>query len=159
MSFDLDRLLYKVLYFYAIFYASLSVDKVKLSVRGEPNIKTKHIFPLFCLPSFMMYRKCTTNVSTISDENNPLSGTIPDSPTALKFFIKLCEQRRKFPVLYKIEFTVSFCLPHCHIHFPTKLNEMWFPILMSFNVIFPPSFFIALCISSHSSMDGKHTHH
>lgn len=42
-----------------------------------------------------------------SDENNPLSQTIPDSPTELKFFIKLCEQRRKFPVLYKIEFTVS----------------------------------------------------
>ena len=42
-----------------------------------------------------------------ADENNPLSQTIPDSPTELKFFIKLCEQRRKFPVLYKIEFTVS----------------------------------------------------
>lgn len=56
------------------------------------------------------------------DENNPLSQTIPDSPTELKFFIKLCEQRRKFPVLYKIEFTVStfnewnkaFCLQKSH---------------------------------------------
>jgi hypothetical protein len=44
----------------------------------------------------------------LADESNPLSATIPDSPTELKFFIKLCEQRRKFPVLYKIEFTVSF---------------------------------------------------
>lgn len=54
------------------------------------------------------------NVCTISDENNPLSQTIPDAPTELKFFIKLCEQRRKFPVLYKIEFTVSLsfgCTP------------------------------------------------
>ena len=41
------------------------------------------------------------------DENNSLSQTIPDTPTDLKFFVKLCEQRRKFPVLYKIEFTVS----------------------------------------------------
>lgn len=48
------------------------------------------------------------NACTISDENNPLSQTIPDAPTELTFFIKLCEQRRKFPVLYKIEFTVSF---------------------------------------------------
>lgn len=43
----------------------------------------------------------------ILDENNPLSQTIPDTPMELKFFVKLCEQRRKFPVLYKIEFTVS----------------------------------------------------
>lgn len=61
---------------------------------------------------------------TISDENNPLSQTIPDAPTELKFFIKLCEQRRKFPVLYKIEFTVSFYHPLCrHIHFAKA--EKW----------------------------------
>lgn len=42
-----------------------------------------------------------------SDENNSLSQTIPDKPIELHHFVKLCEQRRKFPVLYKLEFQVS----------------------------------------------------
>lgn len=43
----------------------------------------------------------------IADENNSLSQTIPDKPIELHHFVKLCEQRRKFPVLYKLEFQVS----------------------------------------------------
>lgn len=39
-----------------------------------------------------------------TDENNSLSTAIPDKPISLKLFLKLCEQRRKFPVLYKLEF-------------------------------------------------------
>lgn len=42
-----------------------------------------------------------------TDENNSLSQTIPDKPIELRHFVKLCEQRRKFPVLYKLEFQVS----------------------------------------------------
>lgn len=38
------------------------------------------------------------------DENNSLSTAIPDKPISLKLFLKLCDQRRKFPVLYKLEF-------------------------------------------------------
>lgn len=54
-----------------------------------------------------MYKFHLLSTNFIVDENNPLSQTIPDTPTELKNFVKLCEQRRKFPVLYKIEFTVS----------------------------------------------------
>lgn len=41
------------------------------------------------------------------DETNSLSQTIPDKPIELRHFIKLCEQRRKYPVLYKLEFQVT----------------------------------------------------
>ncbi|KAI5636097.1 protein-tyrosine phosphatase domain-containing protein [Phthorimaea operculella] len=40
----------------------------------------------------------------LADENGSISETIPDRPVELKNFPKLCEQRRKFPVLYKLEF-------------------------------------------------------
>ncbi|CAO1387004.1 unnamed protein product [Diamesa hyperborea] len=56
------------------------------------------------------------------DENNPLSQTIPDTPTELKFFVKLCEQRRKFPVLYKIEFTTAVETNSCR--HATKKNNL-----------------------------------
>ncbi|XP_070498935.1 receptor-type tyrosine-protein phosphatase U [Chironomus tepperi] len=59
---------------------------------------------------------------SVKDENNPLSQTIPDSPTELKFFIKLCEQRRKFPVLYKIEFTTAVETNSCR--HATKKNNL-----------------------------------
>lgn len=57
-------------------------------------------------PAIEMNKRFTF-ITLFADENNPLSQTIPDAPTELKFFIKLCQQRKKFPVLYKIEFTVS----------------------------------------------------
>ncbi|KAL1377780.1 hypothetical protein pipiens_016023 [Culex pipiens pipiens] len=41
------------------------------------------------------------------DEKNPLSQTMPDKPTELRHFGKLCEQRRKFPILYKLEFQTA----------------------------------------------------
>ncbi|XP_066906293.1 receptor-type tyrosine-protein phosphatase kappa [Halyomorpha halys] len=40
-------------------------------------------------------------------ENNGLLSTIPDHPIELKNFVKHCEQRRKFPVLYKLEFQTA----------------------------------------------------
>lgn len=42
-----------------------------------------------------------------ADEKNPLSQTMPDKPTELRHFAKLCEQRRKFPILYKLEFQTA----------------------------------------------------
>lgn len=36
-----------------------------------------------------------------------MSNTIPDKPIDLKIFVKLCEQRRKFPILYKLEFQTA----------------------------------------------------
>ncbi|XP_031622627.1 receptor-type tyrosine-protein phosphatase kappa isoform X1 [Contarinia nasturtii] len=41
------------------------------------------------------------------DENNSFSQTIPDKPIELHHFVKLCEQRRKFRVLYKLEFQTA----------------------------------------------------
>lgn len=41
------------------------------------------------------------------DEKNSLSQTIPSVPVHLDIFRKLCEQRRKFPVLYKLEFSTA----------------------------------------------------
>lgn len=49
---------------------------------------------------------CNNSV-LISDENGSLVATITDSPIELKNYIKVCEERRKFPVLYKLEFQVS----------------------------------------------------
>lgn len=41
-------------------------------------------------------------------ENNGVMSTIPNKPVPLKSFVKHCDQRRKFPVLYKVEFQVNF---------------------------------------------------
>ena len=41
-----------------------------------------------------------------SASRNGVISTIPITPTPLKNFPKLCEQRRKFSVLYKVEFQV-----------------------------------------------------
>lgn len=45
------------------------------------------------------------------DENGSMSTTIPDKPVELKNFIKFCDQRRKYPVLFKLEFQVSLQIP------------------------------------------------
>lgn len=41
------------------------------------------------------------------DENNSLSKTIPMGPIDIRHFLKLCDLRRKFPVLYKLEFQTA----------------------------------------------------
>ncbi|XP_053959223.1 receptor-type tyrosine-protein phosphatase kappa [Anastrepha ludens] len=41
------------------------------------------------------------------DENNSLSKTIPHFPIIKSYFLKLCDLRRKFPVLYKLEFQIA----------------------------------------------------
>ncbi|KYQ46713.1 hypothetical protein ALC60_14234, partial [Trachymyrmex zeteki] len=38
--------------------------------------------------------------------SSKLSTTLPTAPTELSQFPKLCELRRKFPVLYRVEFQV-----------------------------------------------------
>lgn len=58
------------------------------------------------------------------DQNNSLSQTIPDKPIELCHFIKLCEQRRKFPVLYKLEFQTAVKVDaNSHRHASRKNNE------------------------------------
>lgn len=48
-------------------------------------------------------------VITASEQNGVMS-TISDKSVPVKNFTKHCEQRRKFPILYKIEFQVSSLL-------------------------------------------------
>lgn len=43
----------------------------------------------------------------VRDETNSLSRAMPSTPVSLRKFLKLCEQRRKFPVLYKLEFMTA----------------------------------------------------
>ncbi|XP_055836626.1 receptor-type tyrosine-protein phosphatase mu isoform X2 [Episyrphus balteatus] len=43
----------------------------------------------------------------VRDEHNSLSRAMPSTPVSLRKFLKLCEQRRKFPVLYKLEFMTA----------------------------------------------------
>ncbi|CAG4986937.1 unnamed protein product [Colias eurytheme] len=58
-----------------------------------------------------------------TDENGSVSETIPDKPVELKSFPKLCEQRRKFPVLYKLEFqTATKVETHACRHATKKTN-------------------------------------
>ncbi|KRT86581.1 hypothetical protein AMK59_1080 [Oryctes borbonicus] len=42
-----------------------------------------------------------------TNENHVLITTIEDKPIELKDFAKFCEQRRKFPILYKLEFQMA----------------------------------------------------
>ncbi|CAH2042192.1 unnamed protein product, partial [Iphiclides podalirius] len=59
-----------------------------------------------------------------TDENGSISETIPDRPVELKNFPKLCEQRRKFPVLYKLEFQTAVKVEtHSCRHATKKTNQ------------------------------------
>nr|XP_032519414.1 receptor-type tyrosine-protein phosphatase kappa isoform X1 [Danaus plexippus plexippus] len=59
-----------------------------------------------------------------TDENGSISETIPDRPVELKNFPKLCEQRRKFPVLYKLEFQTAIKVEtHACRHAQKKTNS------------------------------------
>ncbi|KAK6643586.1 hypothetical protein RUM43_005096 [Polyplax serrata] len=49
-------------------------------------------------------------LSWYESTRNGVISTIPITPTPLKNFPKLCEQRRKFSVLYKVEFQYSNCV-------------------------------------------------
>lgn len=47
------------------------------------------------------------NSGLLSDEKSTNLTTINEKPIQLKDYVKLCEQRRKFPVLYKLEFQIA----------------------------------------------------
>ncbi|XP_055690657.1 receptor-type tyrosine-protein phosphatase kappa [Lutzomyia longipalpis] len=58
------------------------------------------------------------------DANNSLSQTIPDRQVPLKFFLKLCEQRKKFPVLFKLEFQTAIKVENNSIRHATRKNNV-----------------------------------
>lgn len=43
----------------------------------------------------------------LPDENGSAIPTINENPVPLKNYVKCCDQRRKFPVLYKLEFQIA----------------------------------------------------
>lgn len=47
--------------------------------------------------------------STI-DEGKISQQIVLDRPTDVKTFLKNCQHRRKYPILYKVEFNVSFII-------------------------------------------------
>lgn len=75
--------------------------------RGEGVQKQFHFQTTNCVNFFYPYSLSCYHPHLFTDENNSLSTAIPDKPISLKLFIKLCEQRRKFPVLYKLEFQTA----------------------------------------------------
>lgn len=81
-----------------------------LTFKSRLNIRTYCIQKILILNynvKFISITKVFLSWFYFSDENNSLSQTIPDKPIELRHFVKLCDQRRKFPVLYKLEFQVS----------------------------------------------------
>lgn len=45
---------------------------------------------------------------TAVEELGGIETTLPSAPTPLSQYPKLCELRRKFPVLYRVEFQVNY---------------------------------------------------
>ncbi|ERL95711.1 hypothetical protein D910_00146 [Dendroctonus ponderosae] len=62
--------------------------------------------------------------SRFNDENNgTVVDSISDRPIDISLFMKLCEQRKKFPVLYKLEFEIAEKTePHSCRHGTKKSN-------------------------------------
>lgn len=60
----------------------------------------------------------------VGDENGSIAATIPDKPVPLKNYIKLCDQRRKFPVLFKLEFQVKILIIIQTIYRPLNNSQM-----------------------------------
>ncbi|GJQ76225.1 hypothetical protein Trydic_g1966 [Trypoxylus dichotomus] len=88
--------------------------KQKLRSRSTPRSndkleKKKHIGganSLVSVPNTIKLSMLNSGLLSTS-ENHTLITTIEDKPIELKDFIKFCEQRRKFPVLYKLEFQMA----------------------------------------------------
>lgn len=70
------------------------------NIPRKKNAISQCDFRMFFFSFFLLF-------SSLPDEKNPLSQTMPDKPTELRHFGKLCEQRRKFPILYKLEFQTA----------------------------------------------------
>lgn len=53
---------------------------------------------------------CLYFVAASEELGDSVSTTLPSTPTELSQFPKLCDLRRKFPVLYRVEFQVRYIL-------------------------------------------------
>ncbi|XP_055381732.1 receptor-type tyrosine-protein phosphatase kappa [Condylostylus longicornis] len=85
-------------------YADVEKNKTKSNT---------HTTSLVSLPSAIKLSMLNSGLISIDKvqievkEKNALSMAMPDRPVDLKHFLKLCEQRRKFPVLFKLEYQIA----------------------------------------------------
>lgn len=70
----------------------------------------------------------------VSAENNGVMSTIGNKPVPIKGYVKHCDQRRKFPVLYKVEFQVNIyqALNHLSVEALTRPAASLPPNLLTF---------------------------
>ncbi|XP_050352250.1 receptor-type tyrosine-protein phosphatase kappa [Nymphalis io] len=89
----------------------------------KKDLKTSGATSLVSIPNSIKLTMLNSGLISFADENGSISETIPDRPVELKSFPKLCEQRRKFPVLYKLEFqTATKVETHACRHAQKKTN-------------------------------------
>uniref|UniRef100_A0A182JXJ8 Protein-tyrosine-phosphatase n=1 Tax=Anopheles christyi TaxID=43041 RepID=A0A182JXJ8_9DIPT len=86
-------------------YADLEKPKKKKTLSSTSLVSIPNTIKLSMLNSGLL--SLDKVKLSARDEKNPLSQTMPDKPTELRHFAKLCEQRRKFPILYKLEFQTA----------------------------------------------------
>ncbi|XP_062547580.1 receptor-type tyrosine-protein phosphatase kappa isoform X2 [Armigeres subalbatus] len=86
-------------------YADLEKPKKKKTLSSTSLVSIPNTIKLSMLNSGLI--SLDKVKLSARDEKNPLSQTMPDKPTELRHFGKLCEQRRKFPILYKLEFQTA----------------------------------------------------
>ncbi|XP_058177653.1 receptor-type tyrosine-protein phosphatase kappa [Anopheles ziemanni] len=86
-------------------YADLEKPKKKKTLSSTSLVSIPNTIKLSMLNSGLL--SLDKVKLSARDEKNPLSQTMPDKPTELRHFAKLCELRRKFPILYKLEFQTA----------------------------------------------------
>ncbi|CAG9564150.1 unnamed protein product [Danaus chrysippus] len=90
----------------------------------KKDLKTTGTTSLVSIPNSIKLTMLNSGLISFADENGSISETIPDRPVELKNFPKLCEQRRKFPVLYKLEFQTAIKVEtHACRHAQKKTNS------------------------------------
>lgn len=77
------------------------VEEKPKKKKGVANVS------LVSIPNTIRLSVLNSGLFPISGEQNGVMSTISDKPVPVKNFIKHCEQRRKFPILYKIEFQTA----------------------------------------------------
>jgi len=102
-----------------------------LSEQTSYSQLTKEWFNLRTILSVVTYRRISNLSSLLTateDElgSSKLSATLPTAPTELSQYPKLCELRRKFPVLYRVEFQVRPGKTHFFIY-STNLGHFSIP--------------------------------
>ncbi|CAH1640174.1 unnamed protein product [Spodoptera littoralis] len=90
----------------------------------KKDFRTSGTTSLVSIPNSIKLPMLNSGLISLADENGSISETIPDRPVELKNFPKLCDQRRKYPVLYKLEFQTAVKVEtHSCRHATKKTNS------------------------------------